>query len=257
MNREYSKEIRDCKNDNYKEIVDYHIKNGISYEKIITSLGFLTENAYNGFKYFYNKYMCYNCRKLHESKILSVLASNPPSKWINLVKDTNIYCNLLEELFNDGIYPDQVCTDKSDCCNCKKKHICYTEDDCDCLYHCDDTSFFKAIWRDCNYDFIKIGLKYIDPSKNSILFQNNKINKNLLKRYIKFIKSSDDKQNDYRTLKLFYNFYKTNCDKDITYENFFNEKLDTVHNCCNCEKEQILDKIKILECTILDLKNKL
>lgn len=250
MERHYSDDIADCKNDNYKEIVDYHIENGTSYEKIINNLLFLTKIKYNAFKYFYNKYMCYNCKKLYESKILNVLASHPPSKYINenLEEDTNIYCQLLEELFDDGIYPDQVCGDKVDICKCKNNHICHTEDDCDCRYHCSDTSFFKAIWRDCNYDFIKIGLKYIDPSK---------INKILLKRYIRFIKASDDKQNEHRTLKLFYNFYKTNCDKNITYENFFNEKLDKVHNCCNIEKEQILDKIKILECTIIDLKNKL
>lgn len=236
--------IRSC-GDDYVKTIDLLVSSKCSNKTILSAC--ISYNS-EAFKYFFEKYMCYTCIKDNEKYILDILSSK---------YDNN--CELLEYIFSKGIYPDQVCRVRYHSCECKHQGIpCHTIEECKCVYHCSDTSFFNAIWRDCHYDFLRIGLKYIDPNIDSVLFKNRKINKVLLSRYIKFIKGSDDERHGYRTLILLYEFYKKNCDSTILYENFINMRFDECNNCtCTCTRNckcQVLEKIKKLEQDILQLK---
>lgn len=105
-----------------------------------------------------------------------------------------------------------------------------------------------------------------------MLFKNGLINKALLRRYVRFIKGSDDKDHNYRTLKLLYTFYKQHCDSTITFDNFKEGNLDQRHCVSNCigvnsncaglssnciNKKAMMEQIQSLEATITELKHKL
>jgi hypothetical protein len=231
-NMNYFSDIEYC-GDNYETVIDSAIKNGVIYKQILGCFQFINKSRFDACKYFLDKYMsCAKCRKEYAPEILCTLAMSPPSKCINkdhFENDLKLYKMLLHKLFQSGVYPDQVCMAKYEHCDCEKNnkhHICNTTPDCICRYHCQDTSFFKAIWMDCNYDFINIALMYINPQDESVLFNHGNINKPLLQRYIKFLNGSDDAKHDHRCLKLVYEFYVTNCDPLITFQDFKNNNLD-------------------------------
>jgi hypothetical protein len=172
------------------------------------------------------------------------------------------YRKLLEKLFSEGLYPDQVCIDKCKFCKCKCD-ICHINENCKCIYHCSDTSFVIACRnREYNYVFIELGLKYIDINCDSVLFKNGVINKTLLKKYISVLNSSSiDKNKSLNALNYFYNFYVKHCDSNISFNDFCNANLEKIDSCCcRCvvgDKQDILNQIKKLEDDLLKLKNKI
>ncbi len=264
----YYRALEEC-GDNYKQVIDECVKENIPYDKIIRSIQFLNESKYNAFIYFYDTYLCRNCKKTYEKKILRILAQFPPSIYMskNINNDMKFYRKLLEELFSEGLYPDQVCMDKSKLCKCKCD-ICHITEDCKCEYHCSETSFAIACGGtyDYNKDFIELGLKYIDINCDSVLFKNGVINKTLLKKYISRLNSSYnylgfEKNTPLHALKLFYNFYVKYCDSNISFNDFCNANFDNIDSsCCRCvvgNKQDILNQIKKLEDDLLKLKNKI
>jgi len=234
--------IKDCGHD-YKNTVDllvksneicrwYSMNTNSSYDVILRAT---IRYNHQAFKYFFENYLqCYRCKGEYEKEILDLLSFD-------------LTHNLLDYICSKGIYPEQILHGRASSCICVHQEPCHLTENCTCIYHCSGTSFYQAMRGDCQYDFVRIGLKYIDPKVDSVLFKNGVINRVLLCRYIKTIKESDDKDYDYRTMKLLYEFYKKHCDKDITYDNFINLEFDT------CESK-ILERIEKLEDDIAETR---
>ncbi len=270
MTRDLSRYFNDLKTcgSKYKEVVDELISSGLEYKKMVACVQFINKSKYDAFIYFYENYLCCNCRCSYEGDLLRTLAMSPPYRGINtdLETDNVLYKELLEYLFARGVYPDQVCMDRCQYCTCQCKNACHTTEDCKCEYHCSDTSFFIAVTNN-NHVFVEIGLKYIDPRKDSILFKNGCINKVLLSMYIR--------RSDERVLIMLHQFYQKHVDSMISMDDFkianFDYKKHSCHRSCLCVPPQpqssppqctqhnhnhtaLLNTITALENTVRELK---
>lgn len=136
VDSDYYKQIESSGN-NYAQVIDHLVSSGVPCEKIFESLPivFINKNRYNAFKYFYDKYLYINCRKGYEKNILCRLTGNPPSKYINkdVTDDIQYYHQLLTDLFESGVHPDQVCGTRCSLCP-YKEHICFLTQVCLQLY---------------------------------------------------------------------------------------------------------------------------